>query len=152
MVKTKRETIEKFVLEILPRFDAYLIQVQTRGERGETVVQVLADTAAGITIDECARISRELAHAIDEEGLFTDRYRLEVSSPGLDKPLRVLRQYEKNIGRLFRVRTVSSPDQQHQTMTLTAVDGAVLRFQLEDGSLRDIEFDDIADCRHQLPW
>lgn len=57
----------------------------------------------GVTIDECARLSKILGEAIDCAGLFDDDYILEVSSPGLDRPLTRMRDYKYRVGETVRV-------------------------------------------------
>lgn len=76
----------------------YLVDLSQSGNKQKKVT-VLLDTDAGISIDECALISRQLGEAIEAEGLFENPYHLEVSSPGIDSPLSSLRAYQKNLGR-----------------------------------------------------
>ena len=68
-----------------------------------TKVTAFVDSDSGMTIEECARISREVLQRIEEEDVFQGEYMLEVSSPGLDKPLKHPRQFVKNVGRRIRV-------------------------------------------------
>jgi ribosome maturation factor RimP len=66
---------------------------------------VIIDGDLGITIDDCADLSRVLSKEFDERAFFGDEnYLLEVSTPGLDHPLKLKRQYVKNIGRSLRVK------------------------------------------------
>lgn len=71
-------------------------------------LEIYVDTDDGITIDACARLSRKLAEEVemrpDLQDLLPNRFRLDVSSPGLSRPLKLERQYRKNIGRLLRVK------------------------------------------------
>ncbi|MHB1049763.1 MAG: ribosome maturation factor RimP [Bacteroidota bacterium] len=97
------ENIQQLVSAIIDGSDVFLVDVVLRGERSSKVIEVYVDTDKGITLDECSRISRELSAKLDETDIMTGRYRLDVSSPGLDRPLKVRRQYEKNIGRMCRV-------------------------------------------------
>lgn len=63
-------------------------------------IKVFIDGDSGVTIDKCVTINRALYKQIEEDSLFSDSdFSLEVSSPGLDEPLRLHRQYKKNIGR-----------------------------------------------------
>ncbi|MDR3716082.1 MAG: ribosome maturation factor [Puia sp.] len=63
-------------------------------------IKVFLDGDNGITIEKCVQVNRALYKKIEEAGLFPDGdFSLEVSSPGLDEPLKQLRQYKKNIGR-----------------------------------------------------
>jgi len=75
----------------------------SRGNPKKLVVALDGDH--GISIDDCADMSRELSKILDETNLISDAFVLEVSTPGLDQPLKNKRQYVKNIGRSVRVRT-----------------------------------------------
>jgi ribosome maturation factor RimP len=66
-------------------------------------VVVILDGDNGVTIDDCANVSRQVANTLDELNLIEDRYMLEVSTPGLDHPLKLTRQYIKNVGRRLKV-------------------------------------------------
>jgi len=66
-------------------------------------IQLFVDGDNGITVDKCAEISRYVESFLDSEGWVGERYVLEVSSPGMDKPLKLLRQYKKNLGRKVEV-------------------------------------------------
>jgi ribosome maturation factor RimP len=152
LVKTKKETITDIAGTTVPQLDAYLVDVTTRGERGETVVQILVDTDEGISIGHCARISKGIAQKIEEEEIFETRYRLEVSSPGLENPLRLLRQYVKNAGRIFTVKYRAEQDEATEELTIRNVDGSIIEFERPDGTMSRIEHANIIDCRHKLPW
>jgi ribosome maturation factor RimP len=67
-------------------------------------VLVVIDGDQGISIDDCAEISRQLSKLMDETKLIDENYFLEVSTPGLDHPLKLKRQYKKNIGRNLKVK------------------------------------------------
>ncbi len=62
-------------------------------------LEVFIDCDSGLTLEKCQQISRYLESAIEQENLLGTNYTLEVSSPGLDRPLKLIRQYQKNIGR-----------------------------------------------------
>ena len=64
---------------------------------------VIVDGDHGVTIDDCTHISRELSKVLDDTNLIEDHYLLEVSTPGLDHPLKLKRQYKKNVGRSLKV-------------------------------------------------
>lgn len=72
--------------------------------RGEQKVMVIVDGDRGVNIDDCANLSRDLSTVLDESGIMNDHYLLEVSTPGIDQPLKLLRQYKKNIGRKVKVK------------------------------------------------
>ncbi len=66
---------------------------------------VILDGDNGISIDDCAELSRNLSNALDENSLIDGAFVLEVSTPGLDQPLKNRRQYVKNVGRIVKVKT-----------------------------------------------
>ncbi|MFM7856325.1 MAG: ribosome maturation factor RimP [Flammeovirgaceae bacterium] len=67
-------------------------------------ITVFVDGDKGISIDDCANISRYLGDKLDEENVMPDTYTLEVSTPGIDHPLKLNRQYIANIGRGVKVQ------------------------------------------------
>ncbi len=107
------ENISGIASSILQTIDGYVVDVTIRGERGSSVVEVFVDTDQGITADQCAQVNRYVSLELDRLNLISGRYRLEVSSPGLDRPLKLGRQFKKNIGRQFRI--ISSGDNQKNT-------------------------------------
>jgi ribosome maturation factor RimP len=86
------ESIHSIVSQILENTECFVVEVSVKpGNR----IFVFADKLEGITIDECAEISREIEKHLDRD---VEDYELEVSSPGLTLPFRVKQQYFKNIG------------------------------------------------------
>jgi ribosome maturation factor RimP len=89
-------------------------------------IKVFIDGDAGVTIDRCVIINRALYKQLEEEGLFPDgNFSLEVSSPGLDEPLRLHRQYEKNIGRNIEVVLNDGTRKEGKLLSVTE-DGIVM--------------------------
>ena len=82
----------------------FVVEVIVSSKRKPQKVTVVVDGDAGISIDDCADISREVAKVLDDSLVLTDSYVLEVTTPGLDQPLKLHRQYKKNIGRRMRIK------------------------------------------------
>ena len=80
----------------------FVVEVQVSGSAVQKKIKVVLDGDHGITIEDCARVSRELAPRLDTLEMI-ENYTLEVSTPGLDQPLKLKRQYKKNIGRLLKI-------------------------------------------------
>jgi ribosome maturation factor RimP len=80
----------------------YVVDLQLSGSK----LAVFTDSDNGLTLDMCRQISRFLEERIEEAGLMPEKYTLEVSSPGLDRPLTLPRQYLKNIGRSLKVHLI----------------------------------------------
>ena len=92
--------LDRIIEEEFP--DVFLIEFDLK-RSGQSVLSISLDTDEGISIDSCARISRKLNHFLEEEEPFDFPFRLEVSSPGVGRPLVVRRQYLKNVGRKIKV-------------------------------------------------
>ncbi|OZI08924.1 ribosome assembly cofactor RimP [Siphonobacter sp. BAB-5385] len=96
--------ITELATALLPDESYFLVEVQVSESRIKSKVTILLDSDAGISIDECAVLSRELGRQLEELNLFENAYTLEVSSPGVDFPLTQTRQYQRNAGRKLRVQ------------------------------------------------
>ncbi len=100
---TIKEHLEVLLAPFLEEGNYFLVDIQIKASKVSQKVTILVDKDEGITIQECTSISRRLAKQLEEQEIFTDAYTLEVSSPGLDQPLVLLRQYLKNLGRNLKV-------------------------------------------------
>lgn len=80
-----------------------LIDVSLKGDNRNRIVEVFVDSRNGVSVDDCAEMSREMASILDSADLITSKYRLDVSSPGVDRPLKFLEQFYKHLERKFEV-------------------------------------------------
>jgi ribosome maturation factor RimP len=88
-----------------------LVDVQVRPEGGRTVLRLLIDRPdGGVTIDELARLSRELGHVLDAHDVIHGRYHLECSSPGLNRPLIKPEHFQRAVGQRVDVRMRTPQD------------------------------------------
>ena len=81
--------------------DCFFVEMLLKGDKR---LEIYLDSDSGITFQQCQRMSRHIEAVLDEEKWFGEKYTLEVSSPGIGKPLKLHRQYLKNIGRDLEVR------------------------------------------------
>ncbi len=96
--ETQIESIRKMIEEILSEEPVYfLVDLRIKPTNN---IKVFLDGDTGITIEKCVRINRQLYKKIEEAAMYPEGdFSLEVSSAGLDEPLKSFRQYQKNIGR-----------------------------------------------------
>lgn len=121
------DQIRSFVEQIVQHTDVFIVDISLRGERQSKVVEVFVDTDKGISLDMCSSISRELSAKLDETDIIQGRYRLDVSSPGVDAPLKLLRQYKKNVGRICSVATIKdSASGPVEGMLESVTDGSIV--------------------------
>jgi ribosome maturation factor RimP len=89
------------------RLSAHLIELVVRGPRGKTLVEIFIDAEQGVTSDLCSDVSREASILIDRSEWIQGSYRLDVSSPGISRPLRFAWQYKKHVGRTLAVKVLA---------------------------------------------
>lgn len=104
--------IEAIVRKIVDQHNAKLVELVMSGGARKKKIQVFVDTLYGITVGECEKISRLLQEELNQHLPEAENYILEVSSPGIDRPLMHDWQYRKNIGR--NVRIIFTDDQDTQ--------------------------------------
>ena len=101
--------IEKRVMELVEqkiadRPDLFLVDVQMHNSG---ILSILIDGDNGVPISDCVAISRHVGFHLEEENTIEQAYRLEVSSPGIDTPLKSIRQFRKNINRSLKVKLIN---------------------------------------------
>lgn len=82
-----------------------LVDVEIHGKGRGSVLRVYIDKVGGVTLEDCVHVSRELEALLDVEDPISGRYTLEVSSPGLDRPLRKIEDFIANKGKKARIVT-----------------------------------------------
>lgn len=98
--------------DICRAHNAHLVEVVVRGSLQRRILEVYVDTESGITLDECGAISEGIGEMLESANVFPGQYRLEVSSPGADRPLRYEWQYRRHIGRLLNITLTDGTQKQ----------------------------------------
>ncbi len=115
---TRRETFESRTEALLkPLVDAHgfeLVDVEYVKEAGNWYLRAYIDKPGGIAVDDCEVISRALSDKLDEEDFIAESYILEVSSPGLGRPLKKDKDFARSIGKEIEVRTFRAIDRQKE--------------------------------------
>lgn len=140
----KLKILEKFE-EIIASEGFLLIDFVIRGDDKLRVIEIFIDGESAVTADDCMRVSRLIEKAIDSESLFKN-YRLDVSSPGVDRPLKYLVQYNKHINRKFDVSYKEDDKIKKVTGKLIRIDGNQLIFQEKNQEVK-INFEDIVKAK-----
>jgi ribosome maturation factor RimP len=124
-----------------------LVDLDLKRGRAPWILRVVLDRPEGdgrVPVEQCARVSREIASHLDAEDLIPARYTLEVSSPGLDRILAREKDFEAACGREVKIETRAPQDgRRHFRGRLVAFDGTLARV-LVDGNEIDIAFTDVA--------
>ncbi len=145
------EKIAKFAETLLAGMDLELVEVQFRMESHGWVLRVFIDGPEGINIDDCSGVSRELSDFLDVEDLIEQAYNLEVSSPGLTRPLKKIDDYKRFLGSKARVKLREALDGQKVVIgEISRVENNIIGIHTEDGHKFEVEFDNIRKARLSL--
>ena len=144
------ERLEGQIGPYLAAEDVELDDIEVLG--GGKIVRVTVDAEESLGVDRIAELSRAISRIIDEEDPFPGSYTLEVSSPGLERKLRLPRHFTKSVGRLAKVKT-HAPIEGSKTHsgTIVAADDAGFRLDIGDTEL-DIAYGDLASARTVFVW
>lgn len=141
-----REQVQQQIREIAERVASSegleVVDVELRGGTHNGLVRIFIDRSEGVSLSDCEMMSRQMGPMLDVEDLMPGPYRLEVSSPGLDRKLVKLSDYERFKGKKARIK-LRAPQQGRKQFTgrlegdgdgavALESDGAVMRFRLED--------------------
>lgn len=110
---------------ILAERQLELVELVTHRQGRQWLIRLLVDAVGGVTIQRCAKANRLIADAIEAANLFEERFTVEVSSPGLDRPLVSRRDFERAIGQELKLELVGDDGRP------TVVEGMVLAVQAE---------------------
>ena len=124
---TQIQTIEKLIAPLLVD-DIFLVSIKVKPTNN---YKIYLDADCGLGIEKCIKINRALYKKIEEMGMYPEGdFSLEVSSPGVDEPLKLLRQYKKNIGRNVEVTTNDDEKKEgvlkevsNETITIAYIEG-----------------------------
>lgn len=146
--------VRELVEEAIEGTNLFVVDVEVRGTRGSRVVEIYVDSDDELGVGQLADVSREVEFLLDMKDLIPGRYKLNVSSPGLDKPLRLPRQYRKNVGRPLRVhyQKADGSGATESEGTLKAADEEAIELEVASGDVRRIRLEDIVWAKVRLPW
>ena len=154
---TKRENYEqrteKFLLPLMEEHGFELVDVEFVKEAGVWYLRAYIDKEGGIAVDDCEVISRKVSDWLDKEDFIDESYILEVSSPGLGRPLKKEKDFARSIGKDVEVRLYKALNKSKEyTGALEAYDNESVTLKMEDGSQMTFQRADIALIRLALDF
>ena len=147
---TKRviERIEEILIPVLQQQGLELVEITLRVEGGRWILRVTIDREEGVQVHHCTAVSRELSVHLDVEDLIPVKYFLEVSSPGLDRPLKDEKDFERFAGRLVKIKTARSISGRRKISgTIEGISDGVVSVILDDGIKLRVPVEDISSAR-----
>ncbi len=136
---SRREAYEQKTEELLaPIIEEYqfeLVDVEYVKEGGNWYLRAYIDKEGGITVDDCELVSRRMSDLLDEKDFIEESYIFEVSSPGLGRPLKKEKDYQRSMGERLEIRTYRAINKQKEFYgILKSFDAATVMIVLDDGT------------------
>jgi ribosome maturation factor RimP len=154
-IDSQIEAIEQKVMALInPDPENFLVEIKIRPGNN---IKIFVDADSGMSIDKLAQYNRSLYRQIEESGLFPNNdFSLEISSPGLDEPLKLRRQYLKNIGRYVEILLGSGIKMEGKLINATDEEIVI---EEEKGNKKkkeiiqhSLSYDDIKTTKIQIKW
>ena len=145
--------VEALVRPIAEENGYELVDVEYVKEGGTWYLRAYIDKPGGITVDDCETVSREFSDRLDEEDFIEDSYVMEVSSPGLGRPLKKDRDYARCLGKEVELKTYKPVEKEKEfTGTLKAYDEDKVTIILEDNREMTLNRKDLALIREAVDF
>ena len=145
------DRVREFAESLLPAMGLELFDVQFRREGHGWVLRLVVDKEDGVTLDDCSQVSRETSDFLDVEDIIDHPYHLEVSSPGLERPLRSVDECRRHLGKKARIKLKEEVDS-HRVIIgeLTAADNNHIAVRSEQGKTHRLEWENVQKARLTL--
>jgi len=127
-----------------------IIDIEMTGGSRKPLIRIFIDKEGGVTLEDCSKFSRALSALFDVEDPIRTAYILEVSSPGLDRPLRTVKDFERSMGKLAKVVTRERIENQNVFRgRIAGVKGDIVALS-ENDRIIEIPFDQISKARLEI--
>jgi len=142
------QRIHEILIPVLDELGLELVEITLRVEGGRWILRVTIDREEGVQVHHCTSVSRELSVHLDVEDLIPVKYYLEVSSPGLDRPLKDEGDFERFAGRLVKIKTTRSiAGRKKISGTIEGIEDGVVSVRTEDDIRLEVPVEDISSAR-----
>ena len=147
MISDPLKRIKELAETLVSQTDMFLVDVELKQQEMNVVWVYVDSETGGVNLDECSRISRELSLMVESEELFVKSYRLNVSSPGLSRPLSDRRQFAKNRGRTAKVKYKQDDSYEKIEGILKDVSEDYVKIQHDKNKETSIRFEDLVETK-----
>lgn len=150
------ERVQAIAAPIVRALGLELVEVACAGQGARTIVRVFIDKPDGVQLGDCEQVHRSLGHALDVEDPIPHAYTLEVSSPGLDRPFRTRRDYEKTLEQKVQLKLRQPVQGQYRLVgRLLAVEESGVQLILDDGRserITRVPWQEILEARREIEF
>jgi ribosome maturation factor RimP len=145
------DKIKEIIEPILQEEQVELVEILLRREAGRQVLRLLVDKDNGIQLSDCIKLNEKIGRVLDEWHVIQESYVIEVDSPGIDRPFKVKRDYERAIGRLVRVTLAERiSDKKEYVARLEEISDTGVKIDVDKKGIIDIPFDKIVRAREEV--
>ena len=139
--------------EVVSDLGYELVDIELTGNRSRQVIRVYIEKPEGILLADCVAVSRKLGERLDEEDVIENSYRLEISSPGIERPLRKIQDYERYVGHQVRIRLKGRLKGKRKIAgKLDEVEDNIVRIISQHGEKVSFSLADIAKANLDVDW
>lgn len=142
-------SLESDIKNVVESMDLSLYDIVTVSEGGDTIYRILINSKEGISLDKCAEVTRTLNPLLDVTPPVKGDYRLEVSSPGIERKLKTLKHFQASIGEKVKVVLISNEVLQGP---LVKVEGNLITIDDEQLNEQSVPFDEIIRASTYFEW
>lgn len=146
---------KKIINEVSPLVEGFLhesgmemVDLEFRFESGRWTLRIFIDKEGGVTVDDCANVNKELGYLIEAKNIIDYHYVFEVSSPGLNRPLKKEKDFIRSIGKMIKLELARPVNKRSKfTGRLTNVREGMISLLVDDGSLVELPLREIDKAR-----
>jgi ribosome maturation factor RimP len=144
-----KQKLTKLAEQVADAHGVEIFDIELLG-KGKLLLRVLIDKETGVTLHDCEHFSKSFSALLNVEDPLQGSYNLEVSSPGMDRPLKRLLDFEKNTGKLARIVTADKIDNQNFFIgRISGVDKNMVKLMIKEYEI-PIPFDKISKARLEI--
>lgn len=145
--------LERQLAELAADEGVEMLATEVLGGGRKTILRVVIDSPEGVTLDQCAAVSRQASALLDVHDPISHTYTLEVSSPGLDRKLYRTQDYLRFVGERVKVRMQPSSRALRVVVgELLEMEDRVVRVRADDGQVYELDLDDVFETRLEVDW
>ncbi len=146
---------KKIINEVSPLVEGFLhesgmemVDLEFRFESGRWTLRIFIDKEGGVTVDDCANVNKELGYLIEAKNIIDYHYVFEVSSPGLNRPLKKEKDFIRSIGKMIKLELARPVNKRSKfTGRLTNVREGMISLSVDDGGLVELPLREIDKAR-----
>lgn len=148
-----KEELIKQLTPLISSENYELVELEYRREREGWVLRIFMDKPGGVTLDDCTKMSEKIGHYLDEKNIIPQSYILEVSSPGLDRPLKKESDFQKFTGHLVKINVYAPVEgERHFLGRLLGIEESKVKLNISQERIICIPLENIASARLEVEF